>query len=299
MRTFAVCSSALQCRQMSRFFPTYCRIARTDAPLKFGHMKNDAFLYDALYQALNNGQLDGNQLEQIPPSSLLESDYVKQYAPLVRRLAHQMIARLPANVELDDMIQAGMMGLMDAVSRFEVTQGTQFEVYAAQRIRGAMLDELRANDWLPRSARKSQRDIENAIHRLEGKLNRAPHEAEIAGELEMSLAQYQQMLHDARGAQLVHLDDLGGKVDDEDYLERHLVDDCPEPGEILRDKRFRYALVDAIDELPEREKLLMSLYHEQDLNLREIGGVMGITESRVCQLHSQAVARLRARLKNW
>ena len=299
MRTFAVLCSALQCRQMSRFFPTYCWIARTDAPLKFGHMKNDAFLYDALYQALNNGQLDGNQLEQIRPSSLLESDYVKQYAPLVRRLAHQMIARLPANVELDDMIQAGMMGLMDAVSRFEVTQGTQFEVYATQRIRGAMLDELRANDWLPRSARKSQRDIENAIHRLEGKLSRAPHEAEIAGELEMSLAQYQQMLHDARGAQLVHLDDLGGKVDDEDYLERHLVDDCPEPGEILRDKRFRYALVDAIDELPEREKLLMSLYHEQDLNLREIGVVMGITESRVCQLHSQAVARLRARLKNW
>ena len=299
MRTFAVRSGALQCRQMSRFFPTYCWIARTDAPLKFGHMKNDAFLYDALYQALNNGQLDGNQLEQIQPSSLLESDYVKQYAPLVRRLAHQMIARLPANVELDDMIQAGMMGLMDAVSRFEVTQGTQFEVYATQRIRGAMLDELRANDWLPRSARKSQRDIENAIHRLEGKLSRAPHEAEIAGELEMSLAQYQQMLHDARGAQLVHLDDLGGKVDDEDYLERHLVDDCPEPGEILRDKRFRYALVDAIDELPEREKLLMSLYHEQDLNLREIGVVMGITESRVCQLHSQAVARLRARLKNW
>jgi len=262
-------------------------------------MKNDAFLYDALYQALNNGQLDGNQLEQIRPRSLLESDYVKQYTPLVRRLAHQMIARLPANVELDDMIQAGMMGLMDAVSRFEVTQGTQFEVYAAQRIRGAMLDELRANDWLPRSARKSQRDIENAIHRLEGKLSRAPHEVEIAGELEMSLSQYQQMLHDARGAQLVHLDDLGGKVDDEDYLERHLVDDCPEPGEILRDKRFRYALVDAIDELPEREKLLMSLYHEQDLNLREIGVVMGITESRVCQLHSQAVARLRARLKNW
>ena len=284
---------------MSGFSPTYRRLAASPSPLKFGHMKNDAFLYDALYQALNNGQIDGQQLEQVRPISLLDSDYVKQYTPLVRRLAHQMIARLPANVELDDMIQAGMMGLMDAVSRFEVTQGTQFEVYAAQRIRGAMLDELRANDWLPRSARKSQRDIENAIHRLEGKLSRAPHEAEIAGELEMSLAQYQQMLHDARGAQLVHLDDLGGKVDDEDYLERHLVGDSPEPGEILRDKRFRYALVDAIDELPEREKLLMSLYHEQDLNLREIGVVMGITESRVCQLHSQAVARLRARLKNW
>ena len=251
-------------------------------------MKNDAFVYDALYQSLNNR-----------PVAFEPRDYVRQYTPLVRRLAHQMIARLPANVELDDMIQAGMMGLMDAVSRFEVTQGTQFEVYAAQRIRGAMLDELRANDWLPRSARKSQRDIENAIHRLEGKLKRAPHESEIAAELGISLADYQQMLHDARGSHLVYLDDLGGSADDEDYLERHRVGDSLEPAEILRDKRFRHALVDAIDELPEREKLLMGLYHEQDMNLRAIGAVMGITESRVCQLHSQAVARLRAKLKSW
>jgi RNA polymerase sigma factor for flagellar operon FliA len=251
-------------------------------------MKNDAFVYDALYQALNNRSV-----------AFESRDYVRQYTPLVRRLAHQMIARLPANVELDDMIQAGMMGLMDAVTRFEVTQGTQFEVYAAQRIRGAMLDELRANDWLPRSARKSQRDIENAIHRLEGKLKRAPHESEIAAELGIALADYQQMLHDARGSQLVYLDDLGGSADDEDYLERHRVGDSLEPAEILRDKRFRHALVDAIDELPEREKLLMGLYHEQDMNLRAIGAVMGITESRVCQLHSQAVARLRAKLKSW
>jgi RNA polymerase sigma factor for flagellar operon FliA len=251
-------------------------------------MKNDAFVYDALYQELNNRSV-----------AFESRDYVRQYTPLVRRLAHQMIARLPANVELDDMIQAGMMGLMDAVTRFEVTQGTQFEVYAAQRIRGAMLDELRANDWLPRSARKSQRDIENAIHRLEGKLKRAPHESEIAAELGLALADYQQMLHDARGSQLVYLDDLGGSADDEDYLERHRVGDSLEPAEILRDKRFRHALVNAIDELPEREKLLMGLYHEQDMNLRAIGAVMGITESRVCQLHSQAVARLRAKLKSW
>ena len=292
-------SSALQCAQMVCFFATYRWMAIPRSLLKFRQMKNDAFLYDALYQALNSGQAEAVQLEQVRPTPLLERDYAKLYTPLVRRLAHQMIARLPANVELDDMIQAGMMGLMDAVTRFEVTQGTQFEVYAAQRIRGAMLDELRANDWLPRSARKSQRDIENAIHRLEGRLGRAPHKTEIAGELELTLPQYQQLLHEARGAQLVYLNDLGGKGDDEDYLERHCVGDASEPAEILREKRFRHALVDAIDELPEREKLLMSLYHEQDLNLREIGVVMGITESRVCQLHSQAVARLRARLKNW
>lgn len=237
-----------------------------------------------------------------PRGTVERHDYVRQYAPLVRRLAHQMVARLPANVELDDMVQAGMMGLMDAVGRYEESQGTQFEHYAASRIRGAMLDELRANDWLPRSARKSQRDIENAIHRLEGKLKRAPSEVEIARELEIGIADYQQMLHEARGAQLVYFDDLGSGSHDEDYLERHVAtaaEDGGDPGAFLRDKRFRGALVAAIEELPEREKLLMAMYYEQDMNLREIGAVMGVTESRVCQLHSQAVARLRAKLKHW
>jgi RNA polymerase sigma factor FliA len=246
-------------------------------------LKNDAFVYNA------RGAVQRDQ-----------NDYARKYAPLVRRIAHQMVAKLPANVELDDMIQAGMMGLMDAVGRFEEAHGTQFEVYAASRIRGAMLDELRAGDWLPRSARKSQREIENAIHRLEQKLKRAPHEAEIARELDLPLDDYQEMLNDARGAQLVYIDDLGGGGEgDENYLERHIADAGVEPSEALRDKRFRIALVAAIEELPERERLLMSMYYEQDMNLREIGAVMGVTESRVCQLHSQAVARLRARMKNW
>jgi len=243
-------------------------------------VKNEAFLYS-----------------YTSPRLFERHDYVRRYTPLVRRIAHQMVAKLPANVELDDMIQAGMMGLMDAICRYEESQGTQFEVYASQRVRGAMLDELRANDWLPRSARKSQRDIENAIHRLEGKLMRAPHEAEIAEELGLPIADYREMLSEARGSQLVYLDDLGSFDDDDDYLERHFVVNGSEPSELLRDKRFRHALVAAIDELPEREKLLMSLYYEQDLNLREIGEVMGVGESRVCQIHTQAIARLRSMLR--
>ncbi len=243
-------------------------------------MKTEAFLYDELYRTLNEAPVRERE------DAVDVEAYVRQYAPLVRRLAHQMIARLPANVELDDMIQAGMMGLMDAAGRFEVAQGTHFEVYAAQRIRGAMLDELRANDWI-------------AIHRLEGRLKRAPVEAEIAAELGVPVAEYQEMLTGARGSQLVYLDDLGMVGDGEDYLERYLVVDGQEPAAILRDKRFREALVDAIEELPEREKLLMGLYHEQDMNLREIGAIMGVTESRVCQLHSQAIARLRSKLKYW
>jgi len=257
-------------------------------------LKNEAFVYDASGRA--------KRQDDVGYSSKHINDEVRKHAPLVRRLAHQMIARLPANVELDDMIQAGMIGLMDAVQRFEESQGTAFEVYASSRIRGAMLDELRANDWLPRSARKSQRDIENAIHRMEGKLKRAPTEAEIAKELGVSVTDYQEMLNDARGAQLIYFDDLGGAGNgdgDEDYLERHVADENAEPGEILRDKRFRTALVAAIEELPERERELMGMYYEQDMNLREIGAVMNVTESRVCQLHSQAVARLRARLKQW
>ena len=158
---------------------------------------------------------------------------------------------------------------------------------------------LRAGDWLPRSARKNQRDIENAIHRLEQRLKRAPQEGEIAQELNLSVPDYQELLGDARGAQLVYLDDLGGGADGDDYLERHIAQSGGEPLEILRDKRFRTALVAAIEDLPEREKLLMSMYYEQDLNLREIGAVMGVTESRVCQLHSQAVSRLRSKLKSW
>jgi RNA polymerase sigma factor for flagellar operon FliA len=221
---------------------------------------------------------------------------VEEYAPLVKRIAHHIMAKLPASVEVDDIIQAGMMGLMDAVSRYEETQGAQFETYAAQRIRGAMLDELRSCDWLPRGIRKNMRTIEKAMHSLEQTLGRQPSEQEIAKKMEMPLADYQQMLQEARGHQLVYYEDYSDG-DDEHFLDRHAGHSHPSPLEDLVEENMRERLIAAIEDLPEREKLMMGLYYEQDLNLREIGEVLGVSESRVCQLHTQAIARLRAMLR--
>ncbi|HAJ14092.1 MAG TPA: RNA polymerase sigma factor FliA, partial [Comamonadaceae bacterium] len=150
---------------------------------------------------------------------------IRQHVPLVRRIAHHMIAKLPPNVELDDLIQVGMMGLADALSRYEATQGVQFETFATQRIRGAMLDELREGDWMSRSSRKSQKDIEHSLRRLEQKLGRPPLESEIAADMGMSLAEYQSLLGKVRGTQLVYLEDMThGDEGDESFLDRHVAD---------------------------------------------------------------------------
>ncbi len=178
---------------------------------------------------------------------------LKQYQPLVRRLAHQMIAKLPANVELDDLIQVGMIGLSDALSRFDATQGVQFETFATQRIRGAMLDELRGNDWMSRGERRQQRSIEAAVHKLEQKLGRAPSEGEIAREMGLSLTEYQELLGKVRGTQLIYLEDMSGDEGDDDYLDRHVVDAGANPLARMQDQRMREALVEAIKNLPERD----------------------------------------------
>ena len=222
---------------------------------------------------------------------------LREYAPLVKRIAHHLKAKLPGSVEVDDMIQAGMMGLLEAANRYDELRGAQFETYAAQRIRGAMLDELRQSDWLPRSMRRDMRRIEQAIHRLQQQLGKAPSESEIAAEMGMVLADYQQMLFESRGAQLIYYEDFHEQDGDDSFFDRHEVGNDPDPVDVLRDARFRSALIEAIEDLPERERMLMGMHYEQEMNLREIGEVMGVSESRVCQLHSQAVARLRSRLK--
>lgn len=227
--------------------------------------------------------------------SLDRDQVIMQYAPLVKRIAYHLMAKLPASVQAEDVIQNGMLGLIDAVARFEEGLGAQFETYAVQRIRGAMLDGLRENDWLPRSLRRDMRRIEGAISALEQRYGRQPTEGELAKSLDLPLADYQKMLQDARGHQLLYIEDFGGDGDD-DYLDRHVAGAEPDPLERLLDRNMRDVLIRAIQDLPEREKTVMGLYYEEELNLREIGDVLGVSESRICQLHSQAIARLRARL---
>ena len=225
-----------------------------------------------------------------------KNSLLTEHMPLVKRLAHHMKAKLPPSVEVDDLVQAGMIGLLDAISRYEETHGAQFEAYAVLRIRGAMLDELRNSDWLPRSMRQNMRKIEAAMSALQQKLRHAPTESEVAKSLKLSLADYQDMLSDGGGHQLVYYEDFHGEEGNDSFLDRYAVDDA-DPLRSLLDGDFRQAVIDAIDNLPPREKMLMGLYYEEELNLKEIGAVMGVSESRVSQLHTQAVARLRASLR--
>jgi len=222
---------------------------------------------------------------------------VLQYSDLVKKTAYQVKAKLPASVDVDDLIQAGMIGLLDAASRYQENQGAQFKTYASQRIHGAIMDELRSADWLPRSIRKQMRDVEKAIHGLQQRLGRAPTELEVAKQLKLSIIEYHQLLTECGGHQLIYFEDFQKNDDEDHFLDRHVKNDASDVINVLLSNGFKGALKEAIEKLPEREKILMGLYYEQELNLKEIGAVMEISESRVSQLHSQAVGRLRTTLK--
>lgn len=237
-----------------------------------------------MYTATGTKQIDTEQ-------------FIIEFTPLVKRIAYHMLTRLPASVQVDDLIQAGMIGLLDAVNRYEGSYGRQFESYAAQRIRGSILDELREADWLPRSVRKKMRLIESAVSTLEQRNGCAPSEQELAQELSISLDEYHETLRSARGAQLIYYEDFQ-QEDEEPFLDRLCSDSESNPLNVLLDDNFRAQLIAAIDNLPPREKLVMGMHYEQEMNLREIGEVLGVSESRVCQLHTQAIARLRSRMRN-
>jgi RNA polymerase sigma factor for flagellar operon FliA len=232
-----------------------------------------------------------------------KSHLLKQHQPMVRRMALQMLAKLPASVELDDLIQAGMIGLLDASTRYQDNRGAQFETFASQRIRGAMLDELRASDWGSRNLRQQARKVEQAIQSLEHRLGRPATEGEIAKELKMDLDDYQSLLQEIQGCQLLYVEDFAQEGEsDNPWLDRQARGGRPgaddDPLAQLLEAGFRHELVDAISALPERDQLLLNLYYEEELNLREIGAILEVTQSRVCQLHAQAISRLRAHLKD-
>ena len=220
---------------------------------------------------------------------------LRECAPLVKRIANSRMGSVPSSVEIDDLIQSGMMGLLDAARRHQSSEGIPFKTYAEHRIRGGMLDELRKGDLLPRDVRRSLRQVETMISRLEQQIGRAPTEAELAEALAMSLADYQRLLRDARGYQIVSYEDFSADEEDS-FLDRHMLDGAADPLEMLEERTVREALIARIEELSEREKMVMSMYYEQELNLREIGELLGVSGSRVSQIHRQAIARLRAGL---
>jgi RNA polymerase sigma factor for flagellar operon FliA len=222
---------------------------------------------------------------------------ILKYAPLVKKVALHLKARLPASVQLDDLIQVGMIGLMEATQNYVGEQGASFETYAGIRIKGAMLDEIRQNDWAPRSVHKNARTISEAISKLSHTLGRQPYETEIAEFMGVSLDNYRQMLQDANTSQIIAIEDLG--VTDDVLSDPNVQGDYKSPLVHITREEFSKQLAQAIRKLPEKDALILSLYYDEELNLKEIGQILEVSESRSSQLLSQAIVRLRAILADW
>lgn len=226
--------------------------------------------------------------------NLSQDSLVRRYSSLVRRVAYHLAGRLPDSVDVDDLIQAGMLGLIEAAGKYKGDQGASFETYASIRMRGAMLDELRRTDWVPRSVHRSVREMVEAIHVVETRMGRRASDTEIASQLGVSLRRYHEIAREAASCRMFSTEELAPSPDT-----ALASSNGAGPEEGLATQKARDALARAITQLPEREALVMSLYYSDELNMREIGEALGVSESRVCQLHGQALARLRARLVEW
>jgi RNA polymerase sigma factor FliA len=230
----------------------------------------------------------------------LRDRLIVTYAPLVKYVAGRLGSGLPAHVDDEDLVSYGLLGLISAIERYEPDRDVKFETYAIARIRGAIIDELRALDWVPRSVRSRAREIERAIGELEGKLGRVPSDEEIAAKLGITTEELDESLSEISRSSIAALDELwsvGGSDGDQVALIDTIEDtDAPDPQGALSRTELREAIADAIARLPEREKLVVTLYYYEELTLREIGEVLGVTESRVSQLHTKAILRLKARL---
>ncbi len=222
---------------------------------------------------------------------------VEEHTVLVKRIAHHMMGRMPANVAVDDLIQSGMIGLIDAIQKFDHGKGASFETYAGIRIRGAMIDELRRGEWAPRSVHRNARRIQQAIKAIENRTGGEASDLQIADELEVSLDEYYSMSQDSMATRLFSMDEL--VAPDEQILQTDDERELANPFTDIQKSSLKKHLVKAITELPEREQMVLALYYDEELNLREIGEVLGVSESRVSQIHSQAAHRLRAHLQDW
>ncbi|MGN1357257.1 MAG: RNA polymerase sigma factor FliA [Succinivibrionaceae bacterium] len=225
------------------------------------------------------------------------SMYVARYAPLVKKIALHLKARLPQSVQLDDLIQSGMEGLLDAANNFTEGKGATFETFAGIRIRGAMIDEMRRGDWVPRSVHRNTRLITDAMSQVSQEKGRDGTDVEIAQHLGVSVAEYHTMLYDASSSRIMSIEDLGVSNDVIVCENQDVTEDAP-LNTVVREK-YHAALTKAIDNLPEREKLVFSLYYQEELNLKEIGSVLEVSESRVSQILNQGIMRLRSKLRDW
>lgn len=228
-----------------------------------------------------------------PATGAISETLITDNLTLVKRIAHHIMAKLPPNIELDDLIQAGMLGLIEAASHYDASRGASFETYAGIRIRGAILDEVRKSDWTPRSVHRRYRYITEAIALLETETGQHPSEQQIADHLDMPLEEYHAILRDSASCRLFS---LSQPYADSDRTPEVASDDFDMPDEALAEDQFKTQLADAISRLPERERMVLSLYYQQDMNLREIGMILEVSESRVCQIHGQALLRLRSRM---
>lgn len=224
-----------------------------------------------------------------------DNDLVVEHAPLVKRIAHHMVARLPASVQVDDLIQAGMIGLLEASRQYDASQGASFSTYAGIRIRGAMLDEIRRLDWTPRSVHRKAREVAEAVRRIEHRTGRDATDVEVAQELEIGLDEYHQILQDAAASRVFSID----QEDPETGMVLEVAGESPTPFVQLQEESFQRSLATAIAELPERERLVMQLYYDEELNLKEIGVVLGVSESRVSQIHGRILLKLKDQMADW
>ena len=220
--------------------------------------------------------------------------WVTEFTPLIRYLAHRLAFRLPPYLDMDDLIQAGVIGLMDAVQKYDPTKETQFKTYAEFRVRGAMLDTIRSLDWVPRSVHEKVHLFQKTYDQLARDLGRAPEESEIAKAFSMTDQEYEKFLFQAKGVSLLRLEDLG--IAEETPFDTIVDPQAEDPFSQLLAQDTRQELTEAIDHLPEKERRVISLYYIGELTMREIGKALNITESRVCQLHTQAILRLKGLL---